>query len=297
MKVVLLSTSSMNTEPVISSLDATGHDISVLRYDKIAPPPDRTILDTVDLRQPDLVLYIGMTGSPFLPSPSTFARVRQKRPIVCIAFDASDASWRPHLEVYHKIDAFTFIVNIDGNDEWPKKGQDYTSLTPINQHFYASQRPLIERPVKFGFAGGFASPSRAVFINYLREHAGLVVPQRNEQYGSYQSYADFMTQCRIVLNVSISGSDNSNQVKGRVIEAGLAGCVLLEYEKSAAKEWFKPDVDYAAYLEPGDAAEQVKRLLADPQEMKRLATNLQNRVKHYMPKVFWREIFRRAGVE
>lgn len=296
MKLLFLSTSSMNTQPVIESLDGQGHDVHVFRFDRVTPPPDRAMLDIVDLKAPDLVLYIGSTGGPHLPSASTFWRIKQRCPIVAIAFDASDASWQPRLAEYHEYGCFSMIVNIDGNDNWPKTGLDFTTLTPINRHFYDNQRPLIERPIKFGFAGGYASPSRRTYIEYLQRHANLVVPQRNEQYGSYQSYADFMCKCRIMLNVPFSGSDNSNQVKGRVIEAGLAGNVLLEHVDSAAEAWFKPGVDYQTYETPADAAEQMKRLLDDPQEMKRLAANLQNRVKHYMPKKFWAEIFRRAGV-
>src|ERR1700694_208107 len=102
----------MNTEPVISSLDGLGeHDVHVFHFDRVTPPPDRAMLDIVDLKNPDLCLYIGSTGGPSLPSPSTFWRIKKRCPIVAIAFDASDATWQPRLAEYHEIDAFTLIVN------------------------------------------------------------------------------------------------------------------------------------------------------------------------------------------
>lgn len=300
MNVLFLSPSDMLTEPVISGLYSLNkHAIEVCRYDRIGVPVDQGMLDAVDLIRPDIVLYIGQNGGPYLASTDTFERIRKHCPTVFLLFDGVDTTWLNLVSEYRKRDVFTVTVNIDGNDGWEKGPKDFTALTPTDPRFYRDQKPLLERPIKFGFAGGYASPSRAEVVNYLIEHAGLVVPRRNEKYGSYQAYADFMMSCQIVLNVPFTGSDNSTQVKGRVIEAGLAGCVLLEHESSVTKRWFDMGRDYVPYNNQTHASDIANDLLkAKDMTVKKTMTwfsgNLHKSVAEHSPTIFWNKVFERA---
>jgi len=187
-------------------------------------------------------------------------------------------------------------VNIDGNPNWTCGDNDLTLLSPTAPQFYQEPRPLTERPILFGFAGGYSSPSRATIINRLALDCGLVIPPRNERYGSYQDYANFLLNVRLVPNVPFSGSDNSRQVKGRVLESGLARCCLLEHDSSAAKDWFTPGVDYAEYSDVDDAVAKARWLLDNPNVMQSMADNLHKRVmEEHSPKAFWGKVFAAIG--
>lgn len=297
MRILWLSPSDMTTESVITGLDSLGeHTAHVFRYDRCGFPVDRGMLDMADRMRPDVILYIGQNNRPFLAANDTFKRLKKIAPMVMLAFDASDRTWTDIMRSYCEEDCFTLMVNIDGCDDWPKREQDFTALTPTNPEFYREQIPLLERPIKFAFAGGYSSQSRREIVEYLAKHAGLVIPPRNELYGSYQRYADFMCQTQIVLNVPWSGSDNASQVKGRVLEAGWAGCVLLDHESTAAKDWFRSGLDYVPYKTPSDAADAVTQLLSDQEWMQKLAVHHQRivRVAH-SPAVFWRNVFQRIS--
>lgn len=295
MKVLFLSPVDMTCEVPITSL--AGHEVEIHRYSRASIPVDRDMLNRADQVRPKLICYIGSNDPALMAQTDTFLRLEKIAPTVMLCHDASDATWTPVLEEYKRCDAFSLVVAIDGNTAWPSRPQDYTALTPVPARHYRDLTAVGVRPVNFGFAGGYSSPSRRAIVEHLAESAGLVIPRRNEQYGSYGDYAHFLKRTKIVLNVPWSGSDNAAQVKGRVLEAGHAGCVLLEHAESAARHWFCAGGDYAIYESKEHAAEVVQRLLADPDEMERLAHALHTRVTHeHSATLFWQRVFRGVGL-
>lgn len=159
-------------------------------------------------------------------------------------------------------------------------------------------KPLKDRLVPFGFCGGCASPSRWEIIGWLVDNAGLQIKPREELYGTYARYAAFMMETAITISVPFSGSDNSRQVKGRVLESGLARTLLLDHISSAAKNWFTPGVDYLEYESREHAASLVRELMNDWPRAQRIADSLHDRVKaEHSPAIFWDKVFRAAGVK
>ena len=293
MKIFFISTRDMLCEPIHTGLQSLeAHDVQLFWYDRAQVPTDRAILDAADQCGPDLILYTGRPSGPHKPARDTLKRLRKQSPTVLIVHDATDKDWIPVLKEYRQHETFTVTVNIDGNDSWSKGPKDFTALTPIDPRFYPAPVPLDARPVLFGFAGGYASPSRAKIINYLIEKAGLVVPRRNETYGSYQAFADFMMSCRVVLNVPFSGHDTGNQVKGRVIETGLARACLLEQGDSPAYQWFNRG--FVPYQNEIDAAKAVPMLLESIKATQLCADKLHEAVKAHAPAHFWKQVIERA---
>lgn len=297
-RILWLAPSDMTTEATIAGLTQDRSHMTVIhRYDKGPRPVDRSMLDIADATQPDLIVYLGQNGGPFVPAESTLARLKGKAPSVNLVFDGCDSTWTALLNQYARRDTFTLAVNIDGGMEWPGSERGLTLLTPVSPHFYANPPPLHARPIDFGFAGGYASKSRADIINHLIAKAGLVIHPRNERYGSYQGYADFMKSCKIVPNVPFSGSDNATQVKGRVVEAGWASCCLLEHRSAPTDRWFRPEFDYITYSEPEEAAQIASWLVEHPLEIAKFADRLHKRVvEEHSPSVFWAKVFKAIGL-
>jgi hypothetical protein len=295
-RVLIVNSATMNTEPVVDSL--RGHRVQTHNYFINGAPPDRAIMDAASLSGAGTIVYIGCNGGPYMPSASTFTRLRKAgKKTVALIFDAADATWEEQLEAFRKHESFDLVVAIDGNDDWQKvTANDFTALTPISPHWFQPQKDWHERPIAFAFAGGYASPSRAAIVNGLIESAGLVVPRRNEQYGSYNEYSHYLTRCRTILNVPWSGFSESRQVKGRVIEAGLAGCLLLDHRDSATERWFTPDVDYQTYGTVEEARLVQGWYDARPQSAAIIAKSLQRRIlDEHSPESFWARIFERIG--
>lgn len=267
-------------------------------YDKLSNPPDRNMLDIARSSRPNVILFCGVADWSRMPSPSTLRQLREQAPVVLLSGDLSDPPWWPYLQTFRDAESFDLMVNFDGNDLWPHKSPDFTALTPMSPTFYRrSDKLLKDRLIPFGFCGGCSSPSRYEIINHLVDHAGLQIKPREEIYGTYQRFANFMMECAIVPNVPFSGSDNARQVKGRVIESGLARCCLLDHVSSASKNWFTPGEDYIEYENREHAVALAKELSGDWGRAQRIADNLHRRVtEEYSAEKFWAKVFEAAGV-
>lgn len=291
-KALWISWSFITGEPWHKSLEAyLGHESPIHWYDR-SYPCDRGCLDAADRERPDVIIYTGMAAWEKTPTIDTFRRLGKTAPIIHISGDLSDPPYIPYLEVYNEAKCFWRSVNIDGNDEWPKGPNDITTLSPIAPQFFTGAKPIAERPINFGFAGGYSSPSRQEIINPLVAHAGLVLKPYDHRYGTYQAYADFLMKCKIVLNIPFSGSDAVRQVKGRVLESALAGCCLLDHAESKARKWFRLPIEFISYETPEQAAEIVRILATDPITMQWTSDNLRRRVlTEHSPDVFWPRVF------
>jgi hypothetical protein len=298
MRVLWFSFSLITAEPWHRSLpnaDVRFYYDKITRPPGLLPiPPDRAMLDIAAKEHPDVILFCGIADGTRMPSPPTIRRMRDICPVVFLSGDLSDPPWWPYLHTFYDERCFDLFVNFDGNANWPKPGNALDLLTPIAHEFYMSPKPLSQRLIPFGFCGGCASGSRAEIINHLVAHAGLKILPRDERYGTYKRYAEFMMECRLTVNVPISGSDNSRQVKGRVLEAGLAGTCLLEHESSAAQHWFTPHEDYVVYRTKEEAVELSRELLSDIPRMQEIALRLQRKVReNHSPEKFWARVFER----
>ena len=126
----------------------------------------------------------------------------------------------------------------------------------------------------------------------------MQIRPREETYGTYRRYSQFLLETAITVNIPFSGSDNSCQVKGRVLESGLARVCLLDHVSSASKHWFTPNVDYVVYEFKEHAAVLVKELMNDWPRAQRIADSLHDRVKaEHSPAIFWDKVFKAADVK
>lgn len=307
MNILWISLAVITSEPWNVSLQSLGHNVDQWFYfdkvshpDKLLPiPPDRALLDLARNAPRDIILFCGVADAGLMPSPDTFVQLRKLCPVVMLSGDLSDPPWWPYLEPFRAAGSFDLVANFDGSDKWPKcTDRDFTALTPIAHEFYPMSKPLKDRLIPFGFCGGCASPSRWEIIGWLVDNAGLQIKPREELYGTYSRYAAFMMETAITISVPFSGSDNSRQVKGRVLESGLARTLLLDHVSSAAKNWFTPGVNYLEYESREHAASLVRELVNDWPRAQCIADSLHDRVKaEHSPAIFWDKVFKATGVK
>lgn len=296
-KILWLTTSSMNIEPVIGSLEAAEFDIDIehYRYDHVQEGTffDEDLTLKVGSVRPDLVFYIGSLEGPYMARSHVYHNIQEICPIVNIVFDGGCPFGWPALKKFREDKCFSVVVNIDGNQDWPKGENDMTTLCPIDPRPYAK---VAEKSIPFGFYGGSTSDDRAELLKKLKELKLIETAERDERLGSYQAYADFMLKCRMVLNMAKTGSGKTSHVKARVIESGLARACLLEPKDSPAKNWFKPGIDYLEYSSVDQLEDLVLSL--DAADMQDVAESLHKKViTDHSPEKFYRKIFEKVGLE
>jgi hypothetical protein len=166
MKILFATTSTNNTETVLSSLDyLKSHEISVFQYDRKWnmecqqavtanpsvrdqlqagqwPPPDQRegwrkrvrtdddLLTQVDVWKPDVVIYISAWEGLFVLEHETLGAINQKAPVVHMCFDGADNPWWPQMKVFEEKGLFSLTLNIDGSHVWP--GGKEWGLTPYS---------------------------------------------------------------------------------------------------------------------------------------------------------------------
>lgn len=290
MEVLWVVPDVINVDPIVKSLgDHWGDRVSCLRYQN---RPDHLILSYLQKPDvnPDIVLFIGAAEGPMVPEMETMRVIRDEvRHVVHLVFDGSCSGWRPLLKKYDEAEIFDLQVNIDGNVNWHSglKGRVLTTLAPIDPTPYAIRAhiPWTGKPIELGFWGGTGSIERRELLYALGDR--VTKYERGHQTLGYEAYADFMTKCRMVLNMPYGGSNN-NQVKARVVETALAGGVLVEDRKAITSQYFKPGVHYIPYDTPTDILVAVDSMSSNPKKGEEMAAAFNREyLAKYSPGVFW----------
>ncbi len=239
----------MTLEPSVESITELGdNDVTHIHYMSFPVPVfNKAMLELAEEHKPDFIVYIGVAEGEYRPQIETLLKLKQMCPTVNFVTDGGCPNYWPILEQYRDMDIFTLSVNVDGTEIWPKRPNDLTTLHPVPKYYYAKS---LQRDIKLGFHGGTGSEDRRTFISELGD--SLKVGSRNEAYGQYQDYADFMLRCKYVLNMAKTGSGKRMHVKNRIVETGLAGACLFEPRNSPASQYFIPGYEYLEYETAAD---------------------------------------------
>ena len=317
MKTLFITTETNEIPKYADSLRSLpGNEVEVCIFQHRTPHnekptvPDISIYRTVIKSKPDMIVYVGACGGN-MPSVECLTWLRRNvAPSVLICSDAADGDspWWPLLDIYAEKNTFSVMVAIDGNRDWPYHNMGLTLLTPIDPATFAKgTTPHAQRDIKFGFAGNIGGNSpdktgvvrgRRPYIDQMTRTAGLQFRNRDRhgQLGTYQDVADFMCRSCITPNFPETGSFRLMHVKGRVVEAGLAGCMLLEGKRlkssSPTEHWFEKGVDYLEW----DTLDDVRRILKEttPEISQQFGERLRAKVlAEHTPEKFWGKIFKK----
>ena len=239
--------------------------------------------------KPDVIFYIGANQAPGNPRSETLRALRKIAPTVLLCSDAADTPWHPVLRQYRKLECFDLLVALDGSRT---QYVGMAVLTPVSPEMFSGvDEP---RDIRCGFSGTVGRwNARSETINALEWFGDLTV-RRRETVDGYDDHARFMRRCRMILNLSYTGSQLSHHIKGRVIEAGLSGCALLESAGSPIADWF-PEGCWFTFRDPPEAAAMIRDL--SDAEIEKAASALSGFVReHYMPKHIYGSILEKLGL-
>lgn len=294
------------------------------------PSRDRIAMDNEMLMEckigkPDVIIYVSAWQGAFVPLNDTLGELNSMAPVIHLLNDGQDPPWwtgdenRPgQLYEFDRRGQFSLTVNIDGGHRWPGgsdwpttemykqygehtdekwphlKGKCMTLLTPLDLRYYRPTGLAFgERPYSIGYSGSPSSATRAAIINRLQRVQGFNYRQRDET-GNPNSYAEhigFLQYTQVSVNVPFTGSGVERQVKGRVLEAGFAGCCCLEWQSSTIESWFTPRLHYWPYHSIEECAEMAEWLAHHPKIAEDIgrAMKAELEAKHH-PRVFWETV-------
>ena len=247
---------------------------------------DHVLIDAAKAAKPDVIFYIGAMKGLGNPRPETYQELRRIAPMVNFCSDSTDRPWHPVLMAYARMKCFDLQVGIDGPSDAPV---DLSTLTPVDT------RPFdidVEKDIRFGFSGSVGKwNGRSEIVKSLEWFGGLSVRHR-ESGDTYNDHVRFLRRSRMVLNISYTGSGHKHHIKGRVLEAGWAGCALLESEGSPIGNWFPSDC-YMIYRNPKEASDMARDM--DDATIDRYAKRLSEEVRaRYHPKMIYMDILKLA---
>lgn len=305
MKALFLTTGTNEVLKYVDSLaNLPSWETRNLRYDELGHS-EQLMLSRAKEYAPDLIVYIGSRWG-MVPSTAALAHLNHHlAPSVHVCSDAADPPWHDMLLDYHYKGCFALQVSIDGSHKWPLADSGLTALTPVDPSTFSTPKPHAERSVVVGYAGNPGSGNGSKRTGMLS--ALLAMPPvgrmidlriRSNLPYTYESYCDYLGKCRMSLNIAWSGTEATCQVKGRVVESGLAGACLLETAGAPTNTWFTPGIEYLEYRDQFEAEQIIRRLENEPAETQAIGEALRRRIlAEHTPTHFWNAIFKRIGLE
>jgi hypothetical protein len=243
----------------------------------------------------DIVFYISANQGPYALKINTLKEIRailkEKNTVsrfVNLCSDAADRPWHGVLAAYKKHGCFDLQVSIDGGRP---TAIDLSTLTPIDPVLY---NEISDRDIRCGFSGnpGYQN-SRSEILKALEWFGNLTIRVRSPKDG-YEDHVKFLKRCRMILNISRTGSDQAHHIKGRVLESGWAGCALLESAGSPIGEWFPEDC-YFTWKDAKEAADIIKNV--SDEEITHRAARLAEEVRsRFTPEKIYGEMLKRIGL-
>jgi len=290
MRIAVLSTSTRDVAPIINPLQRMGFPVTIF-YDKLTrEQQENEILPTLVNIEPEYVVMVGAIEKYFnapVPSSLLLKKINERFKTILICFDAGDYPWHVEIEKYHANKCFTLITSIDGS----RVNGGISGLSPIDELPYGDPYPWNERNIIFGFAGNIGYGPRKQIIQDLTLNGDLTLfaPHCDDDF-----YVKFVKSCKGIINHPMTGSGEAEHVKGRVVQAGLAGSVLFE-KLGPTREWFVPGKDYFEYETLRDVQIGLDWLKSSPEEAEEMAANLRQKViRDHTPIPFWTRVFSQA---
>lgn len=297
----------------------------LLQAGQLKIPPERIRMDAEMIAaakdfKPDIVIAILAWEGQFLPSDETYAEMNKIAPSVHILFDGADNPWHyaplpmGNITRFHKNKCFAYTVNIDGGHFWPggdewrdeaTKIPGTTTLTPVDPRYFMgppSEVPFRERPYKIGFSGNVGGMIRGAIVQRMQATVGpkgiMGIRVRDDHPNSYRQHTDFLRMVQVCFNIANTGSQAAKHVKGRVVEAGYAGCALVEMKNPATRRWLIPRYEFLEYNDADELIELSQWLAGHVEIASEMAFALRNRmVNEHSPFAFWSKVFHGVGLE
>lgn len=295
MRIVIMTTGTNNVPSVVDPLADQGNELFKIFYDAMTHAEhDAQLFDLVDRHSPDWVLHIGAIPEHYdkpVPTSKHFAQIGAKYKLVHLCFDGAEPVWWPHLRDYYDNGRFALQVNIDGVMTGPIGDRGLTALCPVS----IEPSPAWDaRPILCGFSGRMDNDRWSVLEPLIQQ--GLLVYRPRDSEGGHAHFKNFLSMCRIGINVATTGGHSGKHVKARTLELAAMGCLVLETAGSPLANWFIEGTDFLSYATVAEAADKIRWAASHADEAAAIASSMRDKVKRdHSHAVFWSQVTERLG--
>lgn len=256
-------------------------------------PGDGACLDKIEEYKPDLIFLDWHLGSNINPTPETLREIYtvRKIPVVTIWWDHVWAAHRKMAEMIQYWVDLNVVVDTSCFYSDVQEPEKYIFLwTPQDKNLYYPEPKQFD----IGFYGRIKKPARTEIVERLKADVPDFVHDggRRESPIPKEEYAKKYRQTAMVVNFSESNSREC-QLVGRVMEAILSGCLLLEQKSVEAEGMFRPGIDYVEWENYDDLLEKIRYFKQHGDELKKIAMSGYARAaKYYNSDVWWDIVLR-----
>ena len=193
---------------------------------------------------------------------------------ICIPMDGRMVRGRPEVGPINMPMSLESIALLDARLAGVNPSVDVSFIGAL----YPYRVELVERLRSMGI-------SISVNPHRLEPAEDFVASRTNQP--SWLDYMAGLASSRMTLNFSQSSAGRFVQLKTRVLEAGLAGTVLLTDDVDRTSRFFVPQVEYGYFRSLDVLPSVIAAYLGDPDMLGRTATAGSARARALAPTSFW----------
>lgn len=130
----------------------------------------------------------------------------------------------------------------------------------------------------------------SVAVNPHRADTAEDFASSRREQPSWLDYMAGLASSRITLNFSQSSAGPFEQLKTRVLEATLAGTMLLTDDRDRTSRFLVPEVEYAYFLNTKELPSVITKFMSDPERITQISSAGNSRAWDLAPEGFWRAI-------
>lgn len=131
-----------------------------------------------------------------------------------------------------------------------------------------------------------------VAVNPHRSDSTTDLESSRKNQPGWLDYMAGLAGSQMTINFSLASSGNDEQLKWRVMEATLAGTLLLTDDRSRTSEFFVPGEEFDRFTGPEDLTKVAASWLARPEELAAAQRRAQERASYLAQNEFWNRISR-----
>lgn len=135
-----------------------------------------------------------------------------------------------------------------------------------------------------------------VAVNPHRSDSTTDLESSRQNQPGWLDYMAGLAGSQMTINFSLASSGNDEQLKWRVMEATLAGTLLLTDDRERTGEFFVPGEEFDRFTGPADLPAVVNSWLARPEELDAAQRRAQEKARDLARNEFWDRIARTLSV-
>lgn len=259
---------------------------------------NNVLVDYCKEYSPSLVIFSLLNGTPFNPSIATYKKLRELGVKTCIFWPDTGPTWGMQT-VSEIADSVDLHVSWDCPDDWhqsfqpknPRQPNHIDLWTPEDDSmFYYSE----DKTIDVSFLGSIDKYSdRLGILPALKENFPNIVISGGQRTSKLtpSKYAEIVRSSKIGINFPMSQTGVFSQAKGRIFEYTSCNSLLIDFNNSSTKRFFKPQEEYVSVNSKEELIEKVKFYLNNKEERLRIALNgFKKFEKSWTAKSFWRTL-------